>query len=119
MYRPQFQVCIEQCHACALACDGGVAAIDAGAWTRLAIDCAQVCRLLAGMLSRGSDSILPVGELCETLCRECARACRTQVSGACAEIAVACDACAAECHRMLASLRHGGEEKPTGGPYAG
>lgn len=119
MYRPQFQACIEQCHACALACDRSVVAIGAGTWSVLAIDCAQVCRLLASLLSRGSAGVAPVGGLCETVCRDCARACRTQVSGASAEIAVACDACAAECHRMLASLRHGGEEKPTGGPYAG
>lgn len=119
MYRPQFQVCIEQCHACALACDRCVVAIGAGTRSVLAIDCAQACRLLAGLLARGSASIAPVGELCESLCRRCAQACRAHPSGTCAEMAAACDACAAECHRMLASLRHGGEEKPTGGPYAG
>jgi hypothetical protein len=105
-----------------LACDAFVASSvseDTGELGGMAFDCAQVCHLLAGLLARGSASIAPVGELCESLCRRCAKACRAQASSMCAGMGAGCDACAAECHRMLASLRHGGEEKPTGGPYAG
>ena len=70
--------CIDACHACAVACDQCQAAClqepDVGRMARCIasdIDCAQICRLAAGTMARGSA-------LAAAVCRLCAQACRAR-----------------------------------------
>lgn len=126
LYRPQFSPCILKCQACAGSCHAAMAdmfgavqvTVDESRYFRLAMDCAQLCEALNDFMARGSDQVASLGLLCEKVCAQSAdvfAASQKETWLACAEAA---HLCASECQRMLASLKHGAAEKPTGGPYA-
>ena len=85
MPHDQMKSCIDACYACATACDHCAAAClresDVKMLARciqLDIDCAEMCRLAAGYMGRGS-------ELAAAACESCAEECRRMafmVSGA-------------------------------------
>lgn len=99
--------CIEACHACAVACDQCQAAClqepDVGRMARCIatdIDCAQICRLAAGTVARGSELAGSVCRLCAEACRACADECERHEHDHCRRCAEACRRCAEACDRM-------------------
>lgn len=114
----QYQSCIEACNDCADACDMCAAAClqeqDVKAMARciaLDIDCAQLCRLEAGVMARGSEAAAAVCQACADVCDMCADECGRHPMQHCQDCAAACRRCAAECRRMGSSgagVRGGG-----------
>lgn len=111
--------CIEACNECAEACEYCADACldedgvdDFVECIRLDRDCADLCRLVATFLARGSAFspalVLAVAEACEACATECDQH-DTEHCRACAE---ACRDCADECRRMLES------ETPTSRGFA-
>jgi hypothetical protein len=101
--------CIEACNDCADACDMCAAAClqedDVKMMARciaLDIDCAQLCRVAAGMMARGSAGAKVVCEACAALCEMCAQECAKHPMEHCQKCVAACRQCAAECRRMAA-----------------
>lgn len=102
-----FKSCIAACNDCALACDRCAAAClseqDVARMARcikLDIDCAQICHLAMGYMSRGSEFAADICEACAEICESCAQECAKHTMGHCQECAKACRRCAEECRRM-------------------
>ncbi len=102
------QACIDACNACADACDHCATAClqedDVKMMARcvaLDIDCAAICRLAAGAMSRGSPFATQICRVCAEICEACGAECAKHTHHAhCQECAQACQRCAAECRRM-------------------
>lgn len=99
--------CIDACYACADACDHCAVSClnepDPKAMARciaLDIDCAQVCRLAAGFMARGSETDSMACTFCATVCEACAEECASHPMEHCQACAQACRRCAEECRRM-------------------
>ena len=82
MPHEQFKSCIDACFACAEACDHCAASClqekDVKAMARciaLDIDCAEICRLAAGYMSRGSECARDLCALCAQVCETCGEEC--------------------------------------------
>ncbi|UVW30057.1 four-helix bundle copper-binding protein [Massilia sp. H6] len=104
----QYEDCIEACNDCALACDVCASSClqedDVKAMARciaMDIDCAQLCRLAAGMMARGSEAAELVCEACASLCDMCADECGKHQMQHCQDCAAACRKCAAACRQMV------------------
>jgi hypothetical protein len=111
-HHEQFHACIEACNDCAVACDACTAGClherDTASLARciaLTVDCAQLCRLAAGFMSRGSESAVDACELCAQLCESCADECARHDSEHCRECAQSCRACAQQCRTMASERR--------------
>src|SRR4051794_1322620 len=116
MQQQHFASCIEACNDCADACDMCAAAClqeqDVKAMARciaLDVDCAQLCRVAAGMMARGSEAAAIVCQTCADLCDMCAEECSKHPMQHCQECSAACRRCAAECRQMggMISARRG------------
>lgn len=101
--------CIKACNECAAACDhcstACLAEQDVGMMARcitLDMDCAQVCRLTAGVLARNSELARQVCALCAEICKECADECARHMHDHCQECAQFCRFCAEECRKIAA-----------------
>jgi len=103
-----FRACIDACNLCVGACDRGAAACLAAPNVQelnrsiaLAIDCAAICRLAAGFMSRDSEFALLVCAACAEVCDACARECEGQARMEhCQQCGAACRRCAEECRRV-------------------
>ena len=100
MPHDQMKSCIDACYACATACDHCAAAClresDVKMLARciqLDIDCAEICRLAAAYMGRGSELAAAVCESCAEVCGACGDEYTCGVSG---------------------SIRHTGSTEPTG-----
>lgn len=85
---------------CAAAC---LQEQDVGAMARciaLDNDCAQLCRLAAGYMARGSEMAAALCQLCADVCDACADECGKHPMRHCQECADACRRCASECRQM-------------------
>jgi hypothetical protein len=109
MQRQQYQACIEACNECADSCDICAAAClqeqDVKSMARciaLDLDCAQLCRLAAGMMARSSEAASSICQACADLCDMCADECSKFPMQNCKDCADACRRCAAECRQMTA-----------------
>lgn len=107
MAHRQFASCIEACNDCADACDHCAAAClqedNVKIMTRciaLDIDCAQICRLAASTMARGSEFAYQLCALCADLCEACGAECAKHAMDHCQECAAACRRCAQECRAM-------------------
>jgi hypothetical protein len=107
MESQRFESCIEACNDCGDACDRCAAAClqeqDVKAMARciaLDMDCAQMCRLAAGVMARGSEAAATICAACATLCDMCAEECAKHPMQHCQDCATACRRCAAECRQM-------------------
>ncbi len=105
---PSFRACIEACNLCADACDHCATACLAeedvktmAGCIRLDIDCAAICRLAAGAMSRGSELAHEICELCAEACDACGAECGRHSHDHCQACAEACRRCADECRRMV------------------
>jgi hypothetical protein len=108
MAQQQFQSCIDACNACADACDFcAMSCLQEpdtkvmGRCIALDIDCAQICRLVAGYLARGSELSRTICQACQEVCEDCRDECAQYQMSHCKECAQACQLCAQECQRML------------------
>lgn len=107
MSQPQFESCIDACNACATACDMCASAclneddVNAmAACIAMDIDCAQICRLAAGYMARGSQFSSALCQACANVCEACADECAKHQAAHCQQCAEACRRCAQECRRM-------------------
>lgn len=105
----EHQSCIDACDACAAACDHCAASClredDVAAMAGCIaqdMDCAQICRLAAAVMARGSQHIAAVCRLCADVCRRCADECAQHPMEHCQQCAAACRLCADECAKMAA-----------------
>jgi hypothetical protein len=66
------------------------------------MDCAEICRISADFMLRGSEMSKEVCELCADICEECATSCESfgQDDSQMVDCANACRACAASCREM-------------------
>ena len=110
MSHEQFASCIEACNACAVECGHCAAAClredDPKALARcvsLDIDCAEVCRVAAGFMSRSSDLAAEICGFCADACEACGAECEKHDMDHCRKCAEACRRCAQECRRMSQS----------------
>jgi hypothetical protein len=109
MAHEEFRSCIDACYACAAACDHCASAClsesDPGSMAnciKLDIDCAEICRLAAGYMARGSAQARRICAVCAEICEACAAECDKFTHDHCRECAQACRRCAEECRRMAA-----------------
>ena len=116
MSHERFHSCIEACNQCALACDHCASACLAEANPKpmarciaLDIDCAEICRLAAGYMARGSELEAAVCQACAEVCEACGAECARHDMDHCKACAEACRRCAQECRRM-AEMSAGGRK---------
>jgi hypothetical protein len=107
MAHQQHQSCIAACNACADACDHCASAClqeqDVQMMAQciaLDMDCAAICRLAAGAMSRGSPFAREICGLCAQMCQASGDECGKHSMDHCQACAQACRACADECRRM-------------------
>lgn len=108
----KFQACIDECNACAAACDHCAVACllehrvgSMARCIRLDIDCAQICRLAAAAMARGSEFAGLICNACAEVCEACAEECAQFQVDHCQRCAQACHRCAAECRRMASGVQ--------------
>ncbi|MGJ9420348.1 four-helix bundle copper-binding protein [Massilia sp. CMS3.1] len=109
MTNENFQECIDACHACADACDQCATAClgedDVKMMVRCIasdIDCAQLCRLAAAYMARGSQFARAMCKLCADVCTSCGEECGKHSMEHCQRCAEACRRCAESCRSMSA-----------------
>jgi len=104
------QSCIDACNACADACDTcSTACLQEDDVKMMAhcialdMDCAQICRLAAALMARGSEFAAALCAVCAQVCQACADECAKHQAQHCQDCAAACRRCADECRRMGAA----------------
>jgi hypothetical protein len=68
----------------------------------LDMDCAQICRLAAAYMARGSENAAELCRVCAQICRTCAEECKNHSADHCQHCAETCLACAEQCEKMAA-----------------
>ncbi|WP_019142709.1 four-helix bundle copper-binding protein [Noviherbaspirillum massiliense] len=121
MAEQQFESCIEACNDCADACDYCAASClkepDPKAMAHciaLDIDCAQMCRMAASYMARGSEFVDLLCHACAEVCDACAEECAKHPMTHCQECAQACRNCADECRRMASGAQAQGMGQTAG-----
>jgi hypothetical protein len=110
MPHKSMQTCIDACNGCAATCGHCASAClqeeahgnSLARCIALDIDCAEVCRIAAAFMSRGSEFCVAICGLCAEVCDACAEECeRHDIHDMdhCKECAAACRKCADECRR--------------------
>ena len=64
---------------------------------RLDRDCADICRLTAAFIARGSDHVSHVLRECLEICQKCVDECGCHPEDHCQQCAAACRDCVAAC----------------------
>jgi hypothetical protein len=93
----------EACEYCADACLDEDGVDDLVECIRLDRDCADLCRLVAAFLARGSTFSAALAALVADACDACAAECDQHDMEHCRACAEACRDCAEECRRMMDS----------------
>lgn len=121
MAHEQYQSCIDECNACATACDHCAVSClseqdvqNMARCIKLDIDCAQICRLAASYMSRGSELAGIICAACADICDACGEECERFQMDHCQRCAEACRRCAAECRRMASGVQTQGIGKGSG-----
>jgi hypothetical protein len=103
----------QACNACADACDHCLSQClllpDVQPMTHciaLDLECAALCRLMAGYAMRGSKFAPQLAAVCRQVCEACGKECAQHDHDHCQQCAAACRQCAEACRR-LASLEAG------------
>lgn len=106
-----YQQCLDQCYACAAACNYcATACLSEGhaeamaQCIRLDIECAEVCTLAANTMARESAFSAEICAVCAKVCEACAAVCDKHEEDHCQRCAAACRACADSCRSMYAEL---------------
>lgn len=118
MAHERYTSCIEACNNCATACNhcaiACLAETNPRAMARciaLDIDCAEICRLASGFMSRGSEFASAICATCAEVCEACAVECEKHDMEHCKECASACRRCAEECRQMASKRATTGKAK--------
>lgn len=104
---PQMQQCIDMCGECHSTCETAIdhclRATDRADMSHLRtlMDCADICRMTADLMLRGSAMSGQMCGMCADICTRCADACR-QISGdqTMQDCADTCMRCAEMCRSM-------------------
>ena len=114
-----FTSCIEACSDCATACDHcAISCLSEPNPKAMAhcialdIDCAEMCRLAAGYMSRGSEQAALICGTCAEVCEACATECDKHDAEHCKSCARECRRCAEECRNIAG----GGEPRKAAQP---
>src|SRR3569833_161552 len=109
-----YQPTIDTCDTCAQTNDECAAAClredDVKMMTaciRADIDCAALCRMVAGYMARGSESAHEACRLCAQICAACAAECARHSQDHCQRCAAACRRCADECRKVVEATGSG------------
>lgn len=112
MAHQQFESCIDACNTCADACDHCAVSClqeqDPKPMARcvaLDMDCAQICRLAASYMARGSEFAIALCQACAEVCDACGDECQKHQMQHCQDCAQACRRCADECRRMAGGMQ--------------
>ncbi len=107
MTHQHYNACIDACNRCAAASDHCATACLAEPDPKplahciaLDMDCADICRLAVGYMSRGSVHAHALCQLCADICEACADECEKHPMDHCRQCGQACRHCADECRRM-------------------
>lgn len=109
MSHEQYKALIEHLNRCAIECSHCTIACleekDVKSMERcikLNIDCAEVCRVTASLLTRGSELSEKMLEVCAEICNTCAEECgkHSQMEH-CKRCADECRQCAEECSALV------------------
>jgi hypothetical protein len=93
------------CDRCAIACFDGDDPWTMARCIGLVMDCAQLCRSAAVMMSRHSEFADTICEACAEVCTACASECTLHDVKHCRQCAEACARCARMC-RAVARRAH-------------
>jgi len=103
----QYSACIEACTFCAEVCDSCMSAArndpNHPVMTRcnsLCMDCAAICRMTAGFMSRDSEFIDLICQDCAEICEACMDESMKFDTEYCRDCAKACRKCMGECLKM-------------------
>jgi hypothetical protein len=102
------------CDQCAAACLSEKDVQQMARCIQLDMDCAQICRLAAGYMARGSEFASDVCNACAEICDTCAEECGKYQMAHCQRCAEACRRCADECRRMASGAQARGAGQTTG-----
>src|SRR5262245_31186917 len=107
MAHQEHQSCIEACFECAQECEHCTDAClneknvaELARCIRLDQDCAQLCWAAVAYMSRGSEFVSGICQLCAEVCDACAEECEGHHMDHCRRCAEACRRCAEECRKM-------------------
>ena len=89
--------CIAACELCADACLDEADIKIMVPCIRLDRDCADICRLTAALIARGSDHAMHVLKECIEVCQKCHDECAKHDDAHCKQCAEACKTCVAAC----------------------
>ncbi|MGI4884854.1 MAG: four-helix bundle copper-binding protein [Janthinobacterium lividum] len=89
--------CVAACEHCATACLGEDDVKMMVPCIRLDRDCADICRLTAAFIARGSDHAPHILKECIEICQKCHDECAQHPHAHCQECAAACQACLEAC----------------------
>jgi hypothetical protein len=101
----QLQACIVACEYCAGACIKENATLSLARCILRDLDCAEACRFLVSMMSRGSEKANEFLEVCATFCEACASECNSHPMDHCKACAAACESCATLCRQHSYDVR--------------
>ncbi|WP_308721995.1 four-helix bundle copper-binding protein [Paenibacillus polysaccharolyticus] len=109
MTQQQYQQCIDACLECMNACNvcyiSSLKEYDLAKLRdciRMNRECADICAFAAQAMTRGSDFIGEICELCVKACEACAAECGKHAHDHCQACAEACRRCAEACRLMSA-----------------
>lgn len=92
--------CVIECEHCAVACLQEAEVQMLAKCIRLDLDCAEICRTTATLLSRDSDHAHHLMEACIQVCEACAAECEKHSHMQhCTECAEICRQCAEACRQ--------------------
>ncbi|WP_051718905.1 four-helix bundle copper-binding protein [Hymenobacter sp. IS2118] len=94
--------CIAACEMCADACLDENDTKMMVPCIRLDRDCADICRLTAAFIARGSDHAQHVLKECMEICQKCHDECSQHQHDHCQQCAAACKACLEACRAYAA-----------------
>jgi hypothetical protein len=94
--------CIAACEMCADACLDEDDIKMMVPCIRLDRDCADICRLTAAYIARGSDHAQHVLKECMEICQKCHDECAQHQHDHCQQCAAACQACLEACRAYAA-----------------
>jgi hypothetical protein len=110
LQNPTYQTCIDACNRCCECCEACCTAclMDknmVGMMTRCIMmmrDCMDMCMMASCFMSRGSENVKQICNMCADMCEACAMECEKfqDKMEECKVCAQACRMCAQECRSM-------------------
>jgi hypothetical protein len=111
LQNPTYQTCIDACNRCCECCEACCTAclMDknmVGMTTRCIMmmrDCMDMCMMASCFMSRGSENVKQICNMCADMCEACAMECEKlqDKMEECKICAQACRMCAQECRNMM------------------